>query len=256
MSFPRSVLRPSKNFRQLALRCLALAHLVLFGLTITALAQTDKDHDPLGVYNQAIYDSAVYKFSNLRPLVPLKFDAPAKTAKVVTLTSYGGYQPGEVTLTREVWVTGFPEVQNACRVFKGDLEMNLRELLGLTPTTTFTYFVTFEVREADVFRPTANPDPTTTLPCAYPVPATCGETFPDGVPAEHVKWFANKMLSSYVITESALIPSGYPWTRLGYTYNWRPGSNKYGASEYVIRPGSNIRVTEIAPYKTYCAPAN
>ena len=98
-----------------------LAHLILLGLTITALAQTDKDHDHLDVYNQAIYDSAVYKFSNLRPLVPLKFDAPAKTAKVVTLTSYGGYQPGEVTLTREVWVTGFPEVQNACRVFKGDL---------------------------------------------------------------------------------------------------------------------------------------
>ena len=134
--------------------------------------------------------------------------------------------------------------------------MNLRELLGLTPTTTFTYFVTFEVREADVFRPTANPDPTTTLPCSYPVPATCGETFPDGVSAEHVKWFANKMLSSYVITESVLIPIGYPWTRLGYTYNWHPGSNKYGASEYVIRSGSNVRVTEITPYKTYCAPAN
>ena len=121
MSFPRSLQQPRKNFRQLALRCLFLAHLMVFGLTITALAQTDKDPDHLGVYNQAIYDSAVYKFSNLRPLVPLKFDTTAKTAKVATLTSYGGYQLGETTLTREVWVTGFPEVQNACRAFKGDL---------------------------------------------------------------------------------------------------------------------------------------
>lgn len=251
MSSPLSLMRPCKNFCQLALRCL-----VLFGVAVTAHAQTDKDRDRLGVYNHAIYDSAVYKFSNLRPLLPLKFEGTAKTAKVVSLTPYVGYQPGETTLTREVWVTGFPEVQNICRTFKDDLEMNLRELLGLTPTSMFTYFVTFEVRQEDVFRPTANPDPTTTLPCGYPVPANCGEAFPDVVPADHVKWFADKMLSSYVIAESTLINTGYPWTRLGYTYNWRPGSNKYGASEYVIRSGKTVRVTEITPYKTYCAPVN
>jgi hypothetical protein len=70
----------------------------------------------------------------------------------------------------------------------------------------------------------------------------------------HVQWLANQMLSSYVISESSLIPVGYPWTRLGYTYNWRPGADKYGASEYVIRKGATVKVTDIIPYQRYCNP--
>ena len=58
---------------------------------------------------------------------------------------------------------------------------------------------------------------------------------------------------SYVISETTLMASGYPWTRLGYTYDWRPGSNKYGASEYVMRKDSTIMVLEEPyPIETYC----
>jgi hypothetical protein len=235
-----------------AARIFCLAQLMVLCLTFSVFAQSDKDPGYLSVYNKAIYDSAVYEFSDLRPLLPLKFDPATKTATVATLTSYN-YQMGTTTLSRDVWVSGYPEVQNICKTYpKDELEMSLRQLLGLSPASMFTSFVTFEVKSADVFRPTTNPDTQSTMPCACPITPTCGEAFPAGVSDTHVKWIANQMLSSYVITESTLIPVGYPWTRLGYTYNWRPGANKYGASEYVIRSGSTVQVTAITPYTTYC----
>jgi hypothetical protein len=127
-------------------------------------------------------------------------------------------------------------------------------LLGLHPGSKFDNFVVMTVTEGQIFRPTANPDPKTPLPCSEPTPVNCGEAFPDGVSDAHLHWIANKMLSSYVISESSQIPDGYPWTRLGYTYDWKPGANKYGASEYVILPGSKLNVTDIIPYKRYCSP--
>ena len=203
-------------------------------------AQSEKEQaENLRAYNEAIYETSVYKFSNLRPLKPLIFSDSTNSTTVVTLTNYNGYKTGvENTLTRDVWVTAVPEVKNLCQTFSGDIEMRLRQLLGLHPNQKFEKFVTMEVKRDDVFRPTVNPDPIMTLPCACPVIVKCGEEFTANVDNKHIRWMADQMLSSYVISESTLIPSGYPWTRLGYTYSWKPGSNKYGASEYVIRNGA------------------
>jgi len=222
-----------------------------YGNHAVAFQSAPDETSIMAAYNAAIYDSSVYKFSNLRPLRPLKFDPKTKSVSVVTLTSFS-YKLGETTLPVEVWVTAVPEVQEICRGFSGDLELRLRQFFGLHPNRTFTTFVVMNVKEGDIFRPTANPDPTTTLPCSSPIPANCGEAFPETTSDAHMRWFANQMLSSYVLSEAYLIPVGYPWTRLGYTYDWKPGANKYGASEYVIRKDSTVTVTEIMPYKKYC----
>lgn len=238
-----------------ALKLFAASSLLLlsagFGNSAFAFQSAADESSILAAYNAAIYDSSVYKFSNLRPLRPLKFDPATKSASVVTLTSFN-YKLGETRLPVYVWVTAVPEVQEICRGFTGDLDLRLRQFFGLHPNRKFTTFVTMTVKEGDIFRPTANPDPTTTLPCSCPVPANCGEAFPETVSESHRRWFADQMLSSYVLSESSLIPVGYPWTRLGYTYDWKPGANKYGASEYVIRKDSTVTVTEITPYKKYC----
>ena len=52
------------------------------------------------------------------------------------------------------------------------------------------------------------------------------------------------------------VPDGYPWTHLGYTYNWAPSADRYGASEYVIRKDAQypiVVVSNVAP-EAYCAP--
>lgn len=233
---------------------LLLLLLTGYGNSALAFQSTPDESSILAAYNAAIYDSSVYKFSNLRPLRPLKFDPATKSVSVVSLTDFS-YRLGKTTLLVDVWVTAVPEVQEICRGFSGDLELRLHQLFGLHPDRKFTNFVVMNVKEGNIFRPTANPDPMTTLPCSYPTPANCGEEFPETTSESHVRWFANQMLSSYVISESYLIPVGYPWTRLGYTYDWKPGANKYGASEYVIRGESTVTVTEIVPYKKYCSQA-
>lgn len=221
---------------------------------VSAPAQNEKEQaENLKTYNESIYQTSVYKFSNLRPLKPLVFSDSSDSTTVVTLTNFNGYKMGaENTLTRDVWVTAVPEVKDLCHSFSGDVEMRLRQLLGLHPGQKFDKFVTMEVKRGDVFRPAVNPDPILTLPCACPITVKCGEEFPANVDNKHIRWMADQMLSSYVISESSLIPAGYPWTRLGYTYDWKPGSNKYGASEYVIRNGAKVIVTEINPVGVYC----
>ena len=204
-------------------------------------------------YNITVSDAAVYRHENLRRLVPLKFDPSTMSVTVVTLTNHE-YMLGQQSTAREVWVSPAPEVQQKCRAFTDpDLLLRLRQLLGLQPDAQERYFVTITVRASDIFRPAANPITTTEWPCGDPdKDQTCGELFPDWVSRDHIRWIANQMLTSYVIAEDHNGSYSYPWTRLGYTYDWKPGSDKYGASEYVVRPGSVITVTGKEPYGPYC----
>jgi hypothetical protein len=209
----------------------------------------------LGTYNRSISSAAVYRHSDLRRLRPLRFDRRTHTAVVSTLTG-DPYVTGSQRLHKEVWVTGAPEVKTKCekamkRLKPRQLALFLRELLGLHPDTPVTHFVTFTVRRDDVFRPAVNPDPTTRWPCGDPGSPECGLIFPRGVSRSHIDWMANEMLSAWIVA-SPLRLDGYPWTRLGYTYDWRPGANRYGASEYVVQPGSNVDVTSVTPYEPYC----
>jgi hypothetical protein len=234
--------------------------MLLLLLSLTGLAgfgqsnlKPSEQDSIVAVYNAAIYDAAVYKSSNLRPLKPLIFDPNTRTATVVTLTGYP-YKPGLTTLPVYVWVTQVPEVQEICQKFSGDLELSLSQLLGLLPGTKLSNFVMMTVTEGHIIRPATNPDPLTPMPCSAPAPPNCGQEFPKGVPDSYLHWFANKTLSAWVISEPLQPPVGFPWTRLGYTYNWKPGADKYGASEYVIVPGSTVTVLDIIPYQKYCSP--
>ena len=237
----------------LRLRQLLCVLFVVLIFPAAAAVRDDQDAADLWKhYNFTVSDAAVYRHENLRPLFPLKFDPATLTTTVVTLTTYD-YQLGQQTLSRAVWVTAVPEVQQKCTRFQEpDLEMRLRELLGLQPDAKIKNFVTMTVMSADIFRPTTDPTTTTQWPCSDSTNATCGEQFPTWVSSDHIKWIANQMLSSYVISESHTGAYSYPWTRLGYTYDWKPGADRYGASEYVIRAGAVVVVKSKEPYAGYC----
>ena len=242
--------RTLSNRVVMLLLLLSLTGLASFGQS--KLKPSDKD-SMVAAYNAAIYEAAVYKAANLRPLKPLTFDPTTKSVTVVTLTSFP-YKAGPTTVPVYVWVTQVPEVQEICQKFSSDLELSLDQLLGLIPGTKPSNFVLMTVTEGSIIRPATNPDPLTTMPCASPAPPNCGQWFPKGVSDTYVNWFANKTLSAWVITEPSQPPVGYPWTRLGYTYNWKPGADKYGASEYVIVPNSSVTVLDVVPYRQYCSP--
>jgi hypothetical protein len=197
------------------------------------------------LYERAIFDAAVYRAEHVLPLNPIRPDAQGQV-RVVTYTSTE-YTAGTSTLTEPVWVTQVPEVRDSCAGFTGDdLTLRLEQLLGLPPHTGDTLMVEMTVPAAALFRPVTDPAVTTRYPCGDTIQAGCGQSFPAAVDTSHVRWIADQTLTLWAI------PRGYPWTRLGYTYNWHPGSPRYGASEYLIRAGTVATDVTVQLVRAYC----
>ncbi len=195
--------------------------------------------EPLRRYNRSIYKASVYRTAHQSSAL-LPIDELPVT--VVTWTSWDGYEPGPMTLSREVWVTVVPQVKEACDDFrKRKLNLRLEQLLGMPPGDDNDLFVEMRVfAEKDLFRPCTDPAIDNSGPCV--------ESFPEGVPEEHVDWMARQAFSAWQ-------RDGYPWTRLGYTYNWKPRASRFGPSEYVIRAGAEVNVLSVTATEDYCRPA-
>ena len=44
----------------------------------------------------------------------------------------------------------------------------------------------------------------------------------------------------------------FPWTRLGYTYDWGESENHIGLSEFVVRKGADIEIDSVSTVNDYC----
>jgi hypothetical protein len=224
-------------------------------LTQTAKQLSGSDEKSLNAYwdayNTAVEHVSVWRNEDVRPLKTPKVAADG-TVEVVTATKYDVTSP----LYGDTWVTIVPELQTICRHFTGDVAMQVRELLGLPPDHQIPNAVVMKVRSTDIFRPTPDPTPWTLCPCGNPTasdcsfdPAVqCGNSFPKDVAPSHVQWIAATTLSV------RQMPHGFPWTHLGYTYNWKPGADPYGASEYVVRKGTQIVAFTKFSLGDYCKP--
>ncbi len=205
------------------------------------------------LYDRSVARSAVFEEANVRPLTPLAYPIHA-----VTYTTYpdwaAGSVGGTVKLQRETWITVEPEVRDLCRSFPRDAAVpRLNQLLGLKPATEADIakrrFVRIRIdgpqktgpTAAGVFRPCADPDPTT---------LSCGNVV-KGSP-EYVAWFANWMVGAHQVSPD-MAKSGYPWTRLGYTYNWDPAAPDIrGAQEYVVAKDTEVTVVGVVDPAEYC----
>ncbi len=143
-----------------------------------------------------------------------------------------------------VWVTAVPQVREACRRFAGPgLETRLKQHLGLAPEWRYDRFVELWVDPADLFRPCPDPDPADDR-CNIGLPMDEAR-----VPrlADYRAFFAELYVRSYRA-------DGAPWTRLGYTYDWAPGSGEVGASEFMLAPDSAYTVAGSTATSEYCRP--
>lgn len=166
---------------------------------------------------------------------------PAGRVLLVTWTSYTGYDSlvgQETTASRDIWVSLEPTVQNFCRRIHASpdrVTLRMEQLMGLPPYGGKTRFVQFWVNPQDLFRPSA--DPTITdheAELDFPVSAKFMAVNPS-----FITWYVNLESISYdPIT-------GYPWTRLGYTYDWKPGTSKIGLAEFVIPAGTQVGVNAV-----------
>lgn len=113
--------------------------------------------------------------------------------------------------------------------------LRLKQLLGKAPDFDGTYFTVFWVPVKDVFRPAFVPDPTNdVMNVAYP------SSFEEDR-SESAMWF--KKWFDKTRSQAYRREGGFPWTRLGYTYDWgRTDGGKYGLTEFIVREGAEIEV--------------
>ncbi|WP_299338933.1 hypothetical protein [uncultured Psychroserpens sp.] len=150
--------------------------------------------------------------------------------------------------SRVIWVTAAPIIQDSCRKFyktQKDPNMRLRQLLGLQPFTVETFFLELWVKPEDMFRPA--PDNETN-------DSTTGLNLPENVSNEYRNWFNTTRAFQYRdCTDSIFDEYGYPWTQLGYTYDWSPENpSNVGLSEFVIREHTDMFVSGEYTNIQYC----
>ena len=157
----------------------------------------------------------------------------------------------------ETWVTIEPHLQEFCKAVVRDhrldevrLTQRLEQRLGLSPASSKTYFVRMRLEHpgpAVIFRPCV--DPATDH-------AGCSVGPPTRVPADHQQWLYQQYYSSY---GQSLIGE-FPWTALGYTFDWAPAPGhastfqRAGESEFVIHKNAPIEILEVITTVGYCAP--
>jgi hypothetical protein len=219
-----------------------------------------------GIYDAAVVNSAVFRAAHLvSDLWPVPATGVTAMGSFLSCNCPGGggggcsskcsLSPGSQVAPSDIWVSPADQLLEFCQSLPQDLTadqvvLKIQQLQGLPPQVnpdTCTWQIlqldvsNFEVPE-QFFRPCPDPDPTTTGPCP--------SDFENPVPAATVDfqaWMAGQAFSAWQI------PDGYPWTHLGYTYNWDPDApNIVGTSEYVIPQGTTVQVTGLVPAVPYC----
>lgn len=212
-------------------------------------------------YNRALADSAVMKSKNIRQLHPIT----TSKARFVVWTDYPGYLVNSnYVFGRQVYVSRSAEMKKACRELpRRDLNRRINELLGLPATPEPRRFVEISM---DVDQPNnanlvdysnSSHGQAIFRPCSDPnvKHSSCGFDFADDVNDAFKNWIYHKTRETFVEkhtdAHSGRVINGYPWTDLGYTYNWAPGQDKFGVEEFVIKSGAVAEVVTQADGTAY-----
>ena len=151
-----------------------------------------------------------------------------------------------MTLTRPVWVTLVPKVRDFCRGYQrrgmDRLVLRLEQLLGLPPGDGKELFAELWVKPEDLYRPCPDPEVNDRV-CSLDFPRSSALQLD---PA-YQQWFEGNFDYG---------DEGYPWTRLGYTYDWKRRRKAVGMSEYVARGGASISVIQVFSTAEYCGRAD
>jgi hypothetical protein len=153
------------------------------------------------------------------------------------------------TGNRITFVTLAPEMKQKCskKRFGRKVGVNLRieQLLGLPPNNKKTHFVEMWVRPQDLMRPCLDNETDD---------RTCGLTPKDTTDLayrDYKKWLEDWAKDSY---HPANNKQGYPFTQLGYTYDWNKRNKKHvGLSEFLIGKNKNVIVKDFVETCEYCA---
>ena len=107
-----------------------------------------------------------------------------------------------------------------------DTLLRVRQMLGLPPDNKNTHVAQMWINLNDLFRPAGSPSISA---------ATASPYLSKDASEEYRTWFITNIYNTY-FSEG----THFPWTRLGYTYDWAPGACEVGLSEFCVRKNSRI----------------
>ncbi|MDO4265528.1 MAG: hypothetical protein Q4C63_03575 [Eubacteriales bacterium] len=219
----------------------------LYGLGLVAIVllsacvgKKPAERTPQELYALSVRDAAfadadeIYPLISLTPEDPLtKWDDQGRVLLVTWHNYPGSYPEGEtVTLSwGTVWT--FTEDEIASKYAKDiskvkDQELRLKQLIGFGPDSVHTTFTGFWVSPEDVVRPAYQTDPADgSMMVSFPEEETVEEAYKI--------WFDDNILNSYYY-------GAYPWTRLGYTFDWADNGTDYGLTEFLVSQGAEVEV--------------
>jgi hypothetical protein len=210
------------------LPCYVLSGMVL---SLLATALTSCTVSEQGIYEQAIRQASVRGPGWDTPLWPLA----EGSVSVSTFTE----DPELGAQTPYVWVAPTSEVGQMCHG-KRDPVLALQQILGLPPQKypqpghQWHIFV-FEISSQDLFRPCpggVDRDASSGTKCRL------DSDLDPTLDAEFTQFLLQQWWSSHRATvEHGRDPElGYPWTGMGWTYDWDPASKTHrGVSEFVVK---------------------
>jgi len=207
--------------------------------------------DPLQrQYQRAIQDAAV---RHPDWSIPLWSFGDARMVLVSTFTEDSALD----TLTQHNWVAATAEVRHRCGG-KSDSVLFLEELLGLPPQRDAdigkrSHVYTFEVPQDALFRPCPGG-----VDLSKPTEPRCaaGSELDPKLDPDTAQvllkqfWFSHRT----AISSGGVLEFGYPWTGMGWTYNWDPKSkNHIGVSEFVVQKGAVASHVRDATPAEFCS---
>ncbi len=162
------------------------------------------------------------------------------------------YNTGSHITPYEIWTIQRKALVNWCQNSFNPSAKHLWQLLGM-PVVDQSNWHLIDIKtshrqaqstpggdlENGVFRPCFSSDAIDERHCTYQASSD----------SNYNLWLKHKV-------EGSFTPNGYPWTGLGYTYNWNQKDHQVlGPSEFVIAPQTPIEIVEHISIHDFCARA-
>lgn len=200
------------------------------------LAENETDFQML--FDEAVKDAMIIDADEVLPVASLAKGQPYAVYDeegrilLYTFHKYPDSYPDGADVKLEwgnVWTFTGGELETWYQENKTDVtdwHMRMKELIGLRPDNEADYFTAMWAEPEDIFRPAYTTDIETT---------EMTDCFSEDVSEEYKAWFDSNIISSY-------FDGKYPWTRLGYTYDWADNGAEYGLSEFIVKKDSEVKV--------------
>jgi len=200
-------------------------------------------------YYQAVQLAAMHQS---QPIQLYKLPVGKQRAITVSTWTKAHYNLGSTKLSHLVWVTISNHLRATCYSFVAkNLSNQFNELLGMPPRASSTnwHIVTMRIRlkQYDVAKLGTHKRAVGLFrPCFSSASVRAGScSYHEYMNSHYDAWLKQQK------------HTGYPWTGLGYTYNWAPNASSIvGLNEFIVPKNEQVQVLSIQRPAQFCDLSN